>query len=163
MTQSLTNQQPIPLPRPARKPAKIIKSLARAEDLCRANGVRLTPIRRRVLKALHAAERPIGAYDLASGLAPQGRSMAPITVYRALDFLIEQGLAHRLASLNAYIASSQVSSSLGSIAFLICEGCGHVSKVSSPELSEALSRLYKSRAFAPQSKVLELTGRCAHC
>nr|WP_255726575.1 Fur family transcriptional regulator [Microvirga sp. ACRRW] len=123
----------------------------------------MTPIRRRVLEALHNANKPLGAYDLADVLAPQGRRMAPITVYRALDFLIEQGLAHRLASLNAYTPSSQTSDSHGSSAFLICEGCGDVKEVTMPELSDALSQLHKNHAFAPHTKALELTGRCIHC
>jgi len=123
----------------------------------------MTPIRCRVLETLHHADRPLGAYDLADILAPQGRRMPAATVYRALDFLIEQGLAHRLASLNAYVASSQTRDGRGIAAFLICESCGEVSEVSSPELDEALSALHKNHAFAPRARVLELTGRCAHC
>jgi Fur family zinc uptake transcriptional regulator len=141
----------------------ISMSLAHAETLCRANRARLTPIRRRVLETLHNANRPLGAYDLANALAPQGRRMAPITVYRALEFLIEQGLAHRLASLNAYVASSQAAESHDTSAFLICEDCGSVSQVSSPELHDALSSLYKGHAFVPHTKIMELKGRCAHC
>ena len=82
-------------------------AMAQAEDLCRASGARLTPIRRKVLEALHATHKPLGAYDLAEILGPKGRRLAPITVYRALDFLMEQGLVRRLASQNAYIASRQ--------------------------------------------------------
>lgn len=148
---------------PNSKAAMIAMSLAHAESLCRANQVRLTPIRRRVLEVLHQLDRPLGAYDLAEILAPQGRRMAPVTVYRALEFLIEQGLAHRLASLNAYVASSQTSDGRGTAAFLICESCGAVSEVSSLELTEALSALHRNHAFAPRARVLELTGRCAHC
>src|SRR3954471_10221515 len=81
------------------------KALAQAEAICRAHGARLTPIRRKVLEALYATHKPMGAYDLAEILGPRGRRLAPITVYRALDFLIEQGFVHRLASQNAYIAS----------------------------------------------------------
>ncbi len=81
------------------------KAMAQAEALCRSRGARLTPIRRKVLEALYATHKPMGAYDLAEILGPRGRRLAPITVYRALDFLIEQGFVHRLASQNAYIAS----------------------------------------------------------
>lgn len=145
------------------KSAQVAHSLAQAENTCRNNRARLTPIRRRVLEALHNAGRPLGAYDLADIVAPQGRRMAPITIYRALDFLIEQGLAHRIASLNAYVASSPASKGREATAFLICEGCGSVSEVSSPDLSHVLSNLHQSHAFVPHTKVLELTGRCAHC
>lgn len=163
MTQPASDRQPIDRAFQTLKSAKIANNLAHAEGLCKANRARLTPIRRRVLEALHNASRPLGAYDLAAALAPHGGRMAPITVYRALDFLIEQGLAHRLASLNAYIASDQDSGSHKATAFLICEGCGKVSEVSSPELSDALSKLHRNHAFTPQTSVLELTGRCIHC
>ena len=102
------------------------KALAQAEATCRAHGARLTPIRRKVLEALYATHKPLGAYDLAEILGPEGRRLAPITVYRALDFLIEQGLAHRLASQNAYIALPNEPRGQGTVAFLICENCGGV-------------------------------------
>ena len=89
--------------RPSRRSGPA-KALAQAEAICRAHGARLTPIRRKVLEALYATHKPLGAYDLAEILGPKGRRLAPITVYRALDFLMEQGLVHRLASQNAYIA-----------------------------------------------------------
>ncbi len=163
MTQPSADLQPVNHPQPPQKTARTDKILAHAESLCRTNKARLTPIRRRVLEALHNAKRPLGAYDLADSLAPQGRRMAPITVYRALDFLIEQGLAHRLASLNAYTVSNRASDGRDSSAFLICEGCGDVKEVTLPELSDALSSLHKSHAFSPHARVLELTGRCIHC
>lgn len=156
MTQALAQQ-------PISKASLTAINLAYADNLCRTNRARLTPIRRRVLETLYNASRPLGAYDIAAALAPQGRRMAPITVYRALEFLIDQGLAHRLASLNAYIAGSQASEGHGTTAFLICEACGTVSEVSSPELHEAISDLHRSHAFSPRAKTLELTGRCAHC
>jgi len=171
VTQSAAYQPPIS----RSQPTQLARSLAYAESLCRANQARLTPIRRRVLEALYKATRPLGAYDLADrlgdefgdgfggGVAPRGRRVAPITVYRALDFLIEQGLAYRLASLNAYIASSQACGGHGSTALLICEGCGLVSEVPAPELSEALSKLHENHAFTPYARVLELTGRCGRC
>lgn len=154
--------QPVAQQQPTSKAATIPSILAYAEGLCRANQVRLTPIRRRVLEVLLRADRPLGAYDLAEMMAPQGRRMAPVTVYRALEFLIEQGLAHRLASLNAYVASSQAADGR-SAAFLICESCGDVSEVASQELHEALSALHKSHAFSPRTRLIELSGRCAQC
>jgi Fur family zinc uptake transcriptional regulator len=138
-------------------------ALAQAETLCKASGARLTPIRRHVYEALYESQRPLGAYDLAEVLSPNGRRLAPITVYRALDFLIEQGLAHRLASKNAYIASANAAESQDTMAFLICESCGSVDEVSSQELSNSLSTLLAQKGFRPKDKVLEITGQCAHC
>ncbi|MBB3017183.1 Fur family zinc uptake transcriptional regulator [Microvirga lupini] len=135
-------------------------TLAETETLCRTRGVRLTPIRRRVLEVLLGAAKPLGAYDLADVLASQGRRMAPITVYRALDFLIEQGLAHRLASRNAYIAST---GSRGTPAFLICEACGEATEITCPDVAETVHKVLANQGYQPLSRALEITGRCPHC
>ena len=136
------------------------KALAESEALCRAKGVRLTPIRRRVLEVLLGAPKPLGAYDLADVLASQGRRMAPITVYRALDFLIEQGLAHRLASRNAYIAST---GGHRIPAFLICEGCGEATEITCPDVADTVRKVLTEQGYQPLSRALEITGRCLHC
>ena len=78
--------------------------LSHAETLCRQRKQRLTPMRRQVLNALAASHRPIGAYEIMERVAADGTRPAPITVYRALDFLIEQGLVHRIESRNAFLA-----------------------------------------------------------
>ncbi|MBM1174452.1 Fur family transcriptional regulator [Microvirga arabica] len=136
------------------------KTLAETEALCRSKGVRLTPIRRRVLEVLLNSAKPLGAYDLADALVSQGRRMAPITVYRALDFLIEQGLAHRLASRNAYIAST---GSHGTAAFLICEACGEATEIACPNVAETVRRVLTAQGYQPLARALEITGRCPHC
>jgi Fur family zinc uptake transcriptional regulator len=123
----------------------------------------LTKIRRTVLEALCANSRPLGAYELADLLASNTRRMAPITVYRALDFLIEQGLAHRLASRNAYIGTVNSEGGREATAFLICENCGAVDEGSSAAFDGALSDLLSRAGFQPRAKVLEVTGRCARC
>ena len=139
-------------------------ALERAEASCRARGVRLTPIRRDVLAALYATHKPLGAYDLVEALRRDGeRALAPITVYRALDFLMEQGLAHRLASRNAFVACPHGHGPSDLVAFLICEACGGVDELSSEPLSAALSGLLARERFAPRTQVLEIAGRCSHC
>ena len=142
---------------------KTKQALALSEALCRAKGARLTPIRRRVLEVLHGADKPLGAYDLVDLLGSHTRRMAPITVYRALDFLIGQGLVHRLASLNAYIASSEVSASRGPSAFLICEGCGDVTEITSPDVAETVLKVLQEQGYQPRTRILEIAGRCTHC
>lgn len=139
------------------------KAMAQAEAVCRAHGARLTPIRRKVLEALYATHKPLGAYDLAEMLGPKGRRLAPITVYRALDFLMEQGLVHRLASQNAYIASPNTHEAKEAVAFLICENCGGVDEMTSPGLSNTVNGLLGDQGFQPKSKVFEITGLCGHC
>ena len=139
-------------------------ALARAEAACRSKGARLTPMRREVLEALYATHRPLGAYDLAEVLAQKdGRRLAPITIYRALDFLMDQGLAHRLASRNAFIACPHGHGAGELVAFLICETCGGVDELSSSGVAGAISELLAHEGFEPQLQVLEISGRCAHC
>src|SRR5438477_10612189 len=82
-------------------------AIAHAEVVCRDRGQRSTPIRRHVLEALLASHRPLGAYDVIEQLARHQARPAPITVYRALDFLIEYGLRHRIVSLIAFLACAQ--------------------------------------------------------
>lgn len=151
---------PIRTPKASEKTEQVI---AQSEVLCRAKGARLTPIRRRVLEVLHGFDKPLGAYDLVDLLGAQGRRMAPITVYRALDFLIEHGLVHRLASRNAYIASSSTSNDHKTTAFLICEGCGDVNEVNSPDVADTVLKVLQEQGYQPRTRILEITGRCAHC
>ena len=139
-------------------------ALDRAEAICRSRGARLTPIRRDVLEVLYATHRPLGAYDIADELGLRGhRKLAPITIYRALEFLMAEGLAHRLASRNAFVACPHHHAPHELVAFLICDGCGGVDELSSSGLSNAITNLLAEEAFAPASQILEISGRCAHC
>lgn len=139
-------------------------ALAEADRICRLRGVRLTPIRRDVLASLHATHRPLGAYDIIETLAGQdSRRLAPISIYRALDFLMEQGLVHRLATRNAFVACPHRHDERDRIAFLICDSCGGVDEIFSPDLSDALGRLFAAQDFSPRRPVLEVAGSCAHC
>src|SRR6188472_2050822 len=79
-------------------------AMAAAQTLCDERGQRLTPIRRDVLAALLASHQPLGAYEIMERVAHSGPRPAPITVYRALDFLRENGLVHRIESRNAFVA-----------------------------------------------------------
>ncbi len=138
-------------------------ALGRAEAVCKAQGARLTPIRRRVLEALLATHRPLGAYDIAEVLRDDGGTLPIITIYRTLDFLIELGLVHRLTSRNAFVACPHGHAPADLVAFLICEGCGGVDELSSGELTETLTGLLKKAHFLPQRQVLEIQGLCGHC
>ena len=140
------------------------EALERAERICRERGLRMTPIRRKALEALHADHRPVGAYDLADRISPAGgRRLAPISIYRALDFLVEQGFVHRLSSRNAYLACLHGHGANEVVAFLICEACGGVDEDSSPAMKQAVAAITSSRQFQPQHQVVEIVGRCEHC
>ena len=139
-------------------------AVQQAEAKCRAAGLRLTPIRRDVLEVLYTDHRPLGAYDLVEGLSRlKSRRIAPISVYRALDFLVEQGLVHRLSTRNAYIACGHGHGVNETVAFLICEKCGGVDEDASPGINSALGVLTSSNGFQPRQKMIEITGLCEHC
>src|SRR6478736_321088 len=104
-------------------------AIAHAEMLCAARAQRLTPMRRHVLEALLGSHRPLGAYEIIERLARHGRP-APITVYRALDFLRDNGLVHRIESRNAFVACVHNHLSGDLVVFLICERCGAVGEAS---------------------------------
>lgn len=140
------------------------EALERAERICRERGLRLTPIRRKALEALHGDHRPVGAYDLADRISPEGgRRLAPISIYRALDFLVEQGFVHRLSTRNAYVACLHGHGAQEVVAFLICEACGGVDEDSSPAMKKAVAAIAAGRQFAPTHQVVEIVGRCEHC
>jgi Fur family zinc uptake transcriptional regulator len=138
-------------------------TIAEAEAVCRAHGARLTKLRREVLTILASDHRPLGAYEIMDRLAQQGPRPAPITVYRALDFLIENGLAHRLASRNAFLACLHNHPAGDSVMFLICERCGAVGESSSQPVKDALADAAREAGFAPGRPLIEVTGLCAHC
>jgi Fur family zinc uptake transcriptional regulator len=138
--------------------------LAEAEEICRVRGVRLTDQRRAVFAALVQHGHPLGAYDLIEKLRPgSGRSPAPIAIYRALDFLQQNGLIHRLETLNAYIACPHSHGAHESVAFLICEECQHVEEASAESVNAALNALASASGFAARRRVIELGGSCRSC
>lgn len=139
-------------------------ALARAEAICKQRRQRMTPIRRAVLAALYETHKPVGAYEIIDILGPRdGKTHAPITIYRALDFLMEQGFVHRLASRNAFIACPHGHGPQDLIAFLICDACGGVDERCAPPLSQALAQMLSNEQFKPRHPVLEISGLCGHC
>lgn len=128
------------------------------------HGVRLTPGRRVILDMLCAAGKPLGAYDMIDLLAQGGKKRAaPITVYRALDFLVEHGLVHRLASRNAFLACSHRHGAGEPLVFLICDDCGQVDEQTSSSLTADLDAMALTASFTRRSQVIELAGQCNAC
>jgi Fur family transcriptional regulator, zinc uptake regulator len=137
--------------------------MAIAEAQCVERGERLTPMRRDVLAALLASHQPLGAYELMDRVAPQRQRPAPITVYRALEFLRNQGFVHRIESRNAFIACVHTHAAGDLVVFLICERCGAVGEASSAAVASTLSSAARAAGFTPKSPVIEITGICSHC
>jgi len=137
-------------------------ALSHAEKLCATRAQRLTPIRRHVLEALLASHQPLGAYEIIERLADD-RPPAPITVYRALDFLRENGLVHRIESRNAFVACVHNHLDKDLVVFLICEHCGAVGEAPGAGVVDALKASSRAVGFTPKSPVIEIAGICWYC
>jgi Fur family transcriptional regulator, zinc uptake regulator len=137
--------------------------LSHAERICGERAQKLTPIRRQVLQALLASHKPLGAYEIIDALAGAMPRPAPITVYRALDFLMANGLVHRIESRNAYLACAHDHDAAALVAFLICERCGSVGEIPAAAVAQSLNAAARTSGFAPKLSVVEITGTCAHC
>ncbi|HVG50905.1 MAG TPA: transcriptional repressor [Xanthobacteraceae bacterium] len=137
--------------------------IAHAVDLCASRAQRLTPMRRKVLEVLAASHKPLGAYEIIDAVAAGGPRPAPITVYRALDFLMANGLVHRIESRNAFLACVHHHDSGAMVAFLICETCGEVGEAPGGDIGSTLTEAARSAGFTANMSVVEITGVCAHC
>jgi Fur family zinc uptake transcriptional regulator len=135
--------------------------LKAAEDRCQGAELRLTAPRRRVLQRLLEAGQPLKAYELMAGFGEDGASAKPPTVYRALDFLERQGFAHRIESLNAYVACRQ-GPEAHAAAFLICDCCGETREVE-PLGADQLVALAGRSGYSVSVVTVEAHGLCAAC
>lgn len=141
-----------------------VDALRHAEALCTQRAQKLTPTRRQVLEVLLENHKPLGAYEIIDRAAlKHGTRHAPITVYRALDFLIENGLAHRIESRNAYIACGHRHDAGDLVVFLICERCGEVGEAPSQAVADSLKAATRAAGFTPKAPVIEITGICGNC
>ena len=137
-------------------------AMAQAEERCAEEGLRLTPARRRVLEILLEEHRALGAYDVLDRMRDEGLGAQPPAAYRALDFLVSHGFAHRIEGLNAFVACVHPGEAHVP-AFLHCRGCGAVAEASVPSQSGLLARAAKETGFAIESTVIEAKGLCAAC
>ncbi|MDE0246128.1 MAG: Fur family transcriptional regulator [Gammaproteobacteria bacterium] len=151
----------------ARQPASAAPLAAKwrklAEGRCAEKGERLTPARLAVYAEMLARDRPVSAYELIGLLEKrQKRKIAPLTVYRHLDFLIRTGLVHRLQSAQTYLPCDHPDHAHES-QFLLCSSCGHVDEVESSGLEALLSRIADEHGFRPDNAVVEVKGLCGTC
>ena len=137
-------------------------TISHAEAHCAAHGERLTPMRRRVLEVLASSHQPLGAYEIMERVGGEHRP-APITVYRALDFLRSAGLVHRIESRNAFMACAHNHGADALVVFLICDKCGAVGEMPAGALAPLLASATKEAGFAPRLSVIEVAGTCANC
>jgi Fur family transcriptional regulator, zinc uptake regulator len=140
------------------------EAIVDAEAHCAKLGLRLTDTRRHVFEALASKQQAMGAYDLIDALANRGhKRLAPISVYRALDFLLEAGLAHKIESRNAFVACPHRHSNDDVVVFMICDQCGRVEEATSNAVSKAMAAVAHGMQFKPRGQVVEMHGRCAGC
>ncbi|MDO5605677.1 MAG: Fur family transcriptional regulator [Paracoccus sp. (in: a-proteobacteria)] len=138
-------------------------ALARAEEMAAAHGLRLTPVRRRVLEILLEDHRAMGAYEVLERLAAEGLGKQPPVAYRALDFLVENGLAHRIQRLNAFTACASADLPGHAPAFLICRECQTVAELDAGGLCAGLADAAAPAGFAVERATIEALGLCAGC
>ncbi len=144
----------------------IDSALDTAKRLCEEHGVRLTPLREQVLNLVWQSHKPLGAYAILEQLSAQAgakpRRQAPPTVYRALEFLQENGLVHRINSLNAFIGCQQPRAHHQNH-FLICKQCQVVVEVFDAAIDGALQAAALAARFEADGAFVEITGLCPNC
>ena len=153
----------------------VADALDEAEKYCKNKGLRWTPLRAQVLELVWAHHKPVRAYDILETLSqarsqngddggtPKGRTrVAPPTVYRALDFLLEHGFVHRIDSLNAFIGCGEIGHTDNTY-FLICHNCGEAAELHDRALTEALSNCAAKANFEVESETVEIAGICPKC
>ena len=141
----------------------ISAAIERARTVCHSQSVKMTPIREAVLKLIWQNHKPLGAYDIVDQL-PQilGKRVLAPTVYRAIDFLLAQGLIHRIASLNAFIGCPFPGSDHSDL-FLICRNCKTAAECSADNVNSAIAATADKNGFAMDSQSVEVLGLCPKC
>nr|WP_321984119.1 transcriptional repressor [uncultured Lichenicoccus sp.] len=153
--------------------AEIEQQLAAAARICDRRDTRLTSLRRQVLALVLDTERPATAYDLLDRLRAHHKGAAPPTIYRALDFLLEQGLIHKVERLSAYIGcvqhghghdrAAQGDAVHHAAQFLICRQCGTVLELEDGEIGSAIGDAARRVGFRPLASTIEIEGLCSRC
>jgi len=142
----------------------IESALARAEKLCHDRNLRLTELRRQVFTLIWQTQKPIGAYALMKQLQASSdrKQVAPPTIYRAIDFLIQHGLIHKVHSLNAYFGCPNPLREHHDALF-ICSNCGHTVEVPNNSIQHAINLSADQHNFQVEQQMLEISGRCHNC
>jgi Fur family zinc uptake transcriptional regulator len=142
--------------------ACIAEAVTKAQRICARRGARLTRLRQRVLELVWSSHAPVGAYDLLRQLSRERDGVAPPTVYRALDFLLAQGLVHRIESRNAFVGCAEPAESHAG-QFLICRDCGSAAEMHDRRVNQAINRGAAELGFFVEAKTIEVSGICPAC
>lgn len=136
--------------------------LARAEAILALRKLRLTPVRRQTLQILLAEHRALGAYEVLDRLAAAGFGKQPPVAYRALEFLVEHGLAHKVRRLNAFAACMHPETDHAPV-FLICRGCNALAETPAEPVRAALDAAASAAGFTVERTSIEALGLCPKC
>jgi Fur family zinc uptake transcriptional regulator len=139
------------------------QAVAHARQVCETRGIKLTALREAVLRVLTASHKALGAYEILDRMNEQGRRLAPISVYRIIDILVEAGLVHRLESKNAYFACLSRHDGPASRVVLLCEACHRVAEAEAPDAWGAIEAVTQDTGFSISATVLEVQGQCPDC
>jgi Fur family zinc uptake transcriptional regulator len=120
-------------------------------------------LRESVLRVLLSSHQALGAYEIIDKLSQDGRRLAPISVYRIIEVLVQAGLVHRLESKNAFFACLAHHDNEKSVVVLVCENCQRVAEADAPEAWEALKAMTQASGFRISETILEIQGTCASC
>lgn len=151
---------------PAIDATAILQStVERASKIFEEKNLRFTDLRRKVFEEIASTDASVGAYEILDRLAKKGTRLAPISIYRALDALLEAGVIHRLESKNAYFASRRLHQPATGRRpmFLSCERCGQVIEADGEEIFVAIDEVAHGAKFAPRVKFVEVSGTCEAC
>ena len=138
------------------------EAMDRAEAICAERGLRLTDIRKQVLQLVWNGHKPLGAYEILDMLRGERDGAAPPTVYRALEFLLEHGLIHRIESLNAFVGCTDPETPHRA-QFLICKNCGTIAELNDPRIDAAIEEQAVAVGFTVNRRTIEVEGTCPHC
>ena len=141
----------------------IAAQLQAAASSCAQNGAQLTTLRREVLALILQADTPVTAYQLLDQLKPIRKSAVPPTIYRSLDFLLENKLIHKIERLNAFVPCAEADHHHADAQFLICKACANVIEIEDHGVSHALAKAAAKHGFTPTRAVVEVDGLCANC
>ena len=148
-----------------RSKEKLKTSIERATEIFAEKNIRFTDLRRKVYEEIASTQASVGAYEILDRLAKKGTRLAPISVYRALDALLEAGVVHRLESKNAYFACRRLDRPrMGRRPmFMSCEVCGHVSETDGEDIFATIDASVRAAKFEPRVRFVEITGTCGDC
>jgi Fur family zinc uptake transcriptional regulator len=140
----------------------VAAAMAAAEARCAEAGLNFTPVRRRALEILLREHRAMGAYAVLDALREGGFGSQPPVAYRALDFLLAQGFAHRIERLNAFVACARPGRAHAP-AFMICRACDAVAETCPGPARATLDAAAAARGFVVERMVIEAEGLCPAC